>query len=169
LIGGIPYVVKYFEEKFVLQGELLIHCIVQEITELPSITVQESYKESTGCDDVQWIVNPDNPFACWLDPSTGMIEGEIKQVLYDGEYENIYTTELAYERAKYENWLRGRLNDEIEVEMILIPWMDLNQKIEYTSPVTEEVETWIVQEIKYDFKTWTMTVTANKFYPYYPW
>lgn len=169
MLAGIPYVVKYFEEKFILQGELNIHCIIQEITEIPSVTTQNAYKAENNCYDIQWVVNPDSPFACWLDPSTGNIKGEIRQVLQDGEYDNIYTTQLAYERAKYENWLNGRLNDTIEVEMILIPWMEINDKIEFTSPVSGEVGVWIVQEIEYDFEIWTMRVKANKFYPYYPW
>ena len=53
--------------------------------------------------------------------------------------------------------------------MILVPWMKINHKIQYTSPVSGEVGTWIVQAISYDFKTWTMTVRASRFYPYYPW
>lgn len=169
MLTGIPYVVKYFEEKFILQGELNIHCIVQEVTAMPSVSIQNAYKEENNCNDVQWVVNPESPFSCWLDPSTGSIEGEIRQVLLDGEYDNIYTTELAFERAKYENWLKGRLNDTIEVEMILIPWMEINDKIEFTSPVSGEIGEWIVQEIEYNFEEWTMDVKANKFYPYYPW
>ena len=169
MISDVAYVIKYTADKFVLQGELTVRCIVQEITELPSVSTQEQYKNDNACNDVTWVINPDNPFACWLNPTTGMIEGEIKQVLDGGEYENIYTTNLCYERAKYENWLKCRLQDTIEFESILIPWMDLNQKIRYTSPVTEELGTWIVQDISYDFKRWTMTVKASRFYPYYPW
>lgn len=169
MIANIPYVIRYFEERFILQGELKVRCIVQEITAMPSPTTQAAYKESNACDDVQWIVNPDSPFACWLDPTTGNIEGEIKQVLQGGEYEGIYTTELAFERAKYENWLKCRLQDTIEIETILIPWMELNQKIRFTAPVSGELETWIVQSISYNIKEWTMTIKASRFYPYYPW
>lgn len=166
--AGISYVLRYFEEKYVLQGELQIRCIIQEITENPSAATKEAYRQAHACENVQWIVNPDSPFACTINSVTGAIQGEIKQVLSDGEYENIYTTELAYERASYENWLKCRLQDTVEIEMILIPWMDVNNKIQYTSPVSGELCTWLVQGISYNFTNWTMTVKASKFYPYYP-
>lgn len=167
--GGVAYIIRYFEEKFILEGELQIRCIVQEITEEPSESVKEAYKRSHSCNNVKWIVNPDSPFACRINPVTGSIQGEIRQVLTDGEYENIYTTQLAYERATYENWLACRQQDTVDIEMILIPWMDINDKIEYTSPVSGEVGTWLVKSISYEFSNWTMTVKATKFYPYYPW
>jgi len=184
MVADVPYVVQYFEgsleeneeeseedsgKMFVLQGELQVRCIVQEIKEAPSISAMIAYEQENNCNNVAWIVNPDSPFACWIEPTTHRIKGEIKQVLSGGEYENIYTTNLAYERAKYENWLRCRLQDTIEVEMILIPWMELNQKIRFTSPVSNELGVWIVQGITYDFKRWTMTVKASRFYPSDPW
>lgn len=167
--AGVAYVLRYFEEMFILEGELQIRCIVQEITEMPSAATQTAYKEAHACNNVKWVVNPDSPYACTVDPLTGKIRGEIRQVLVDGEYENIYTTQLAYERANYENYLACRLNDEVELEMILIPWMDINNKIQYHSPISGDLTTWLVKSISYDFSNWTMTVKANKFYPYYPW
>ena len=167
--AGVAYVIRYFEERFILEGELQIRVIVQEITEEPSGAEKESYKRSHACDNVRWVVNPDNPFACTIHPVTKTIQGEIRQVLDGGEYENIYTTQLAYERANYENWLKCRRQDTVEIDCILIPWLDVNDKIEYTSPVSGEVNQWLVQSISYDFKEWTMTIGATKFYPYYPW
>ena len=180
--ANTPYVVRYVETlaptgnndeetlegKIVLEGELQIRCIVQEITEMPSVTVQQTYKDRHQCNNVQWLVNPDSPFACTLDSTTGAIVGEKRQVLEGGEYEAIYTTQLAYERASYENWKVCRRQDTIEIECILIPWIDVNSKIQYTSPVSGELGTWLVKSISYDFSNWTMTVNASRFYPYYP-
>lgn len=167
--ASVPYVIRYFEQKFVLQGELQIRCIVQEVTEEPSQATKEAYMLENACNNVEWIVNPDSPFACRISPVTGNILGEIKQVFNGGEFENIYSTELCYERAKYENWKACRLQDTKEIEMLLVPWMDINQKIQFTSPITGELETWIVQSISYDFVKWTMSVKVSRFYPYYPW
>lgn len=167
--GGVAYVLRYFEEKFVLEGELQIRCIVQEITEEPSAAVKEAYKTRHACDNVKWVINPDSPYACTINSVTGQIQGEVRQVFTDGEYENIYTTQLAYERASYENYLACRLQDEIELEMILVPWMDINNKIQYHSPVSGDLMTCLVKAISYDFSDWTMTVKASRFYPYYPW
>lgn len=167
--AGVPYVVRYVNDKFVLQGELEIHVIYQEVNELPSLATQENFKRVNGCRNVQWNVNPESPFACSLEPTTGAIERELRQVLEGGEYNNIYTTQLALERASYENWLKTRLQDTVELEMVMIPWMEVNDKIEYTSPSSGEVMTMLVQSISYDLARWTMTVKCSKFYPYYPW
>ena len=167
--AGIHYVVRYTNGQFVFQGELQIHVIYQEVSEMPSPAAQEHFKRNNACRNVQWSINPESPFACSLDPVTGMIEREIRQVLEGGEYNNIYTTQLAYERASYENWLKTRMQDSVELEMILIPWMDVNDKIEYTSPSSGEVVVMLVQSISLDLKKWTMNVKCSKFYPYYPW
>ena len=169
MLAGTVYAIRYTNERFVLQGEMQIRCIVQEIVEEPPVDAKEAYMEENACWNVQWVVNPDSVYGCTLTPTTNRISGEIKQVLQDGEYAEIYTTQLAYERARYENWRKCRLQDTVEVEMIIVPWMKINQKIQYTSPVSGELGTWIVQAISYDFKTWTMTVRAARFYPYYPW
>ena len=97
------------------------------------------------------------------------MDHEIRQVLMDGEYANIYTTELAFERARYENWKKTRLQDTSEISSIMIPWLDVNAKIAYTSPATGEVGTFLTQTIDFDFARWTMDVKCSRFYPYYPW
>lgn len=161
MTAGIPYIVKYSNERFYLQGELEIHAIVQERNTPPSPEEQEAFKIAKNCRDVQWVINPDSPFAADA-------IGEVWQVKSDGEYANIYTTQLAIERGFYENWKTTRLQDRIALEMHLIPWMDVNKKIRRTNPMTGTVETFIVQSISFDLKTFTMTVEAITFYPYYP-
>lgn len=168
MISGIPYVLKYVDGKFVLQGELEIHVIVQEIIEEPSEGTKTDYKANNACREVQWVINPESPFACVIN-GIGDIDREIRQVLQGGEYSNIYTTELAYERARYETWLRTRLQDTVTFESILVPWMDANDKIEFTAPDTGKAGVYIVQTIDYDFARWTMSVKCSRFYPYYPW
>lgn len=169
MVANRAYCIRYFQEMFILVGELQVRCIVQEINAMPTNAAKENYKYENNCNDVEWVVNPDNPYACSLEPTSGRIIGEIKQVLDDGEYADIYSTSLAFERARYENWRKCRLQDKVTIEMILVPWMDVNQKIRFTSPVSGELTTWIVQSISYNFEQWTMDVTASRFYPYYPW
>ena len=113
-------------------------------------------------------MSPDSPFAC-VENIAHTMEREIRQVLRDGEYANIYTTELAYKRAAYENWRKTRLQDTVDLEMVFIPWMDVNDKISYTSPVTGEVGVWLVQSISIDLTKWTMTVKCSRFIEQYPW
>lgn len=169
MLANIAYSIRYNQNKYVLVGELQVRCIVQEIVEEPSSNAKSYYKSQNNCNNVEWVINPDSTYACTLEPTTGRITGEIKQVLSGGEYDDIYSTDLAYERGRYENWRKCRLQDKVTIEMILVPWMDVNQKIRFTSPVSGELTTWIVQSISYNFEQWTMDVTASRFYPYYPW
>lgn len=169
MTAGIPYVVMYSNDRFVLQGELEIHVIAQEIDVEPSVTAKNNYRDDNDCRNVKWVVNPGAPFACTETATTHRIDREIKIVLEGGEYSNIHTTQLAYERASYELWLRTRLQDAVTLEMIYMPWMEVNDKIEYTSPSSGEKVQLIVQSIEPDFTKWTMSVKASKFYPVYPW
>lgn len=169
MTAGIPYVIRYATDHFVLQGELEIHVIVQEIDMEPSVSAKNSYKKDTECRDIKWVVNPGAPFACTETPTTHKIDREIRIVLEGGEYSNIHTTQLAYERAGYELWLRTRVQDAVTLRMLYMPWLEVNDKIEYTSPSSGEKVQLIVQAIDPDFTNWTMSVKASKFYPVYPW
>jgi hypothetical protein len=95
-------------------------------------------------------------------------DGEIRQVFSGGDYGLIYTTQLAYERAAYENWLKTRLQTDAEITCLLVPWMDVNVKIEYTSPVTGVARTYIVKEVSMNPAEFTMTLKLSRFYAYYP-
>jgi len=125
-------------------------------------------KINNNCDDIRYIVNPDSPYAC---DRNGMDydDGEIKQVFSGGDYSLIYTTKLAYERAAYETWLKTRLQTDAEIECLLVPWMDVNVKIEYTSPVTGIARQYIVKEVTMNPADFKMTLKLSRFYPAYPW
>ena len=169
------YVVRYvptLEEdeivpRFLLQGEWLIHVIVKEVNETPGSAYIESDKIANNCNDIQYIVNPDSPYACDRD-GMDYDDGEIRQVFYGGDYSLIYTTQLALQRAAYETWLKTRLQTDAEIECLLVPWMDVNVKIEYTSPVTGIARQYIVKEVTMNPAEFTMTLKLSRFYPYYP-
>lgn len=159
---GLPYVVYYIDGVFLFQGELEVHAIVKEVSTYPSEEDIEADKAFNDCRTIGYVVNPDSPFS---------IEkiGEYRQVMQGGEYDAIYTSQLAKERASWENWKTTRLNDKQTLDMILIPFMDVNTKIEYTSPLSGEVGTYIVKQINMDLAATTMSVEAITFYPYYTW
>ncbi|MDD4279653.1 MAG: DUF5048 domain-containing protein [Candidatus Sumerlaeales bacterium] len=170
------YVIKYsptqdgetLTPRFLLQGEAIIHVIVKEVNEMPDAAYIAADKINNNCNDIQYIVNPDSPFAC----DRGGLDydkGEIRQVFSGGEYSQIYTTQLAFERAAYENWLKTRLQTETEIECLLVPWMDVNTKIEYTSPITGVAREYLVKEISMNPTEFTMSLKLARFYPYYPW
>lgn len=155
------------EKMFLLQGEHLIHVIVREMNAAPSQSEIERDKALNDCRDIYYVVNPESSYAC--DRNGFSIEyGEMRQVLEGGDYSYIYTTQLAYERGKYENYLKTRLNTDVELTTILVPFMDVNKKIQYTSPITGEVHQYIIKSIDFDILNYTMTMSLSRFYNYYP-
>lgn len=102
--------------------------------------------------------NPESPFYTEKDI------GEIHLVLKDGEYNNIYTDQLALERARYELYLHCRMQDTIDLTMVPIYWLDVNRKIYINSAGVNAA--YITKSIQMDLSpTGSMQVSAIKFYP----
>ena len=94
--------------------------------------------------------------------------GRIRIVLYGGEYDNIYSDDLAQQRADFEIYQRSRLNDSISMETIPIPWMDANIVISHRFGQKQEPSKYIVKSFSVDYATGgTMTINAISWYPYY--
>lgn len=174
MVANRAYVVKFVydnalsEGKFRLQGEQLIHVIVREMNEMPSEQEIAEDKERNDCNDIKYVVNPDSPYACDRNGKT-IVQGEIKQVLRDGDYAYIYTTQLAYERGAYENYCKARLNTDVELKTVMIPFLDVNKKIKFTSPKTGHTYQYMVKEVDFSPMEFTMTMKLSRFYNAYPW
>lgn len=107
--------------------------------------------------------NPESPFYIYSSV------GEIRLVLYGGEYDNIYSDDLAQQRANYELWKRTRLEDTITLTCIPIPWLNVNQLVEYTSHESGETHQYIIKSITTDYnETGTQTIVMSRYYPLYP-
>ena len=107
--------------------------------------------------------NPESPFYIYSSV------GEIRLVLYSGEYDNIYSDDLAQQRANYELWKRTRLEDMITLTCVPIPWLDVNQLVEYTSHESGETHQYIIKSITTDYnETGTQTIVMSRYYPLYP-
>lgn len=110
-------------------------------------------------------LNPSSPFYI-----NGTL-GEVRQVLSGGEYDNIFTTDLAIERANWELYTRCRLQDSITIDCIPIPWIDVNWLIEIKLPNKsgdEELEKYMINSISINGGiNGTMSVTLSKYYSFY--
>ena len=160
--AGLPYVLRYSNSAFYYWGELNVHGIAIAVNTEPTDEQKTAYQTKYDCRNIRYVVNPQDKFA---------VEriGEIVQVLTGDEYESIYTSELATERAAYENWKTTRLQDEITLNTIIVPWLDVNKLIEYTSPMTGETIKAIISSIDLQPTEGTMSLGLTRFYPYYPW
>lgn len=108
-------------------------------------------------------INPNSPF--YINSSIG----EIRQVLYGGEYDNIFSDELAQQRADYENWKSTRLNDTISLTSVPIHFLDVNTVIEHSIKGSAEKEKYIIKSLSVDLaEIGTQSISAIKYYPLYP-
>lgn len=106
--------------------------------------------------------NPDSPF--YINTI-----GEIRQVLYGDEYENIWSNDLAQQRANYELWLHTRLNDSISLSVVPLYWLDVNILVDYTRVNTTETNQYIIKSIDTSLSPdGTQTINMVRYYPLYP-
>ena len=95
---------------------------------------------------------------------------QVRVVLAGGEYDNIYSNDLARQRAKYEIYLRSRLHDNITIKCLPIYWLDVNQIIEYKLPNSESKESdyWLVKSVDTEVSVdGTQTINAMRYYSEY--
>lgn len=109
--------------------------------------------------------NPDSPYY------VGGSVGEIRQVLQGGDYDNIYTSDLAMERAKWELYRLCRLQDSVTLNCVPIYWLDVNWLVEITLPNKygiEEKELYMIKSINIGSGLGsTQSITMARYYPYY--
>ena len=115
--------------------------------------------QATWSDD-----NPDSPFYI-----NGPV-GTIHQVLCGGDYENIQSDELALERAKIEIYWKCRLNDSITLNIVPIPWLDVNIVVSHAPKNEAEEKRYIIKSYSVDYGSVesTMSVSMISYYGYYP-
>ena len=95
---------------------------------------------------------------------------QVRLVCAGGEYDNIYSNNLAEQRARYEVYLHARLHDNIDITCVPIYWLDVNQIIEYRLPnsTSKESDYWLVKSISTDVSTdGTQTINAMRYYAEY--
>ena len=83
--------------------------------------------------------------------------------------DNILTDELCQERAKYELWLRTRLQDSITINIIPLYWLKVNQLISFTLPNESEPRQWLIKNINEEYSvSGVQSIEAIQYYPLYP-
>lgn len=164
MVAGVSYVVKYTEQKYILQGESEIHAICMEFNKEPDDDTKAALKVEYNCENIDYRIAPLSRFAC----DYGEV-GKIKKVLSGGEYDNINTTQLALERARYETWRSVRAKNVKTLTCLFVPWLDVNQKILYTSIIDRSTYQYTVDKIIVNEINGTMTLHISQFYPLYSW
>lgn len=108
--------------------------------------------------------NVDSPFY------VGGSIGEILLPLSGGEYDNLQTQQQVKDRAEWELYNYSRMNDKIKLTSVVIPWADVNQKIQYINEDAELSGIFIIKNISMDLAVeGTMTLECIRWYDYDPW
>lgn len=175
---NIPEVVAYSDGQIygftltVEQGQPLVNPTLQ-INKLTSYSLRKDSGENLTIPDngeetyyvVEWVAseqyfrwlghlqaygfaedtNPSSPFNV-SDPPNGI--GRIHLPLFDGEYANCITDDLAQQRAEYELWLHTNMNNRVQLNIIPIYWLDVNILVNYTVKRTQENHDYLIKSIQ---------------------
>jgi hypothetical protein len=114
-------------------------------------------------------LNDTNKYAVTNDKSDFSLEviGKRLKTLNGGDYDNIYTDSLACQRARYELYNATHKQESMNFNIVAVPWLDVNHIIRFTSNTNHETNEWIINSISCDYSTFTMSVTASRYYPTY--
>lgn len=104
--------------------------------------------------------NPDSPF--YINSTVG----QIRLPLFGGEYENIFSDDLAQQRADYELWLHTNMNNTVQLQCVPVPWMDVNIKVSYTPQRETTPSEYIIKSVNFGLApSDNMSINMIKFYP----
>ena len=107
--------------------------------------------------------NPESPF--YVDGPVG----KIRIVLQGGEYDNIYTNDLATQRAEYELWKRTRLEDNVTLSCVPVYSLQTNTVVSKTLTNQTSPTLFIIKTISTNLSyQGTQTVQMITYYPLYP-
>lgn len=93
--------------------------------------------------------------------------GEILDEKTGEEFENILSDSVARENAIYYNRLSSSVYDTVEISTKMIPFLDVNEKIEYRKQQEEESKYYIIKSINNDTESLTSQISMYRFYPLY--
>ena len=79
------------------------------------------------------------------------------------DYDELYSDDLCYNQAEYLTYQSTALLDTITLELLTIPWLNVNQKIKYTSKTTGETNQYIIKNFSWSSLSGTMSMTLYKF------
>lgn len=107
--------------------------------------------------------NPESPY--YVNGTTG----RIRLPLFGDVYDNIYSDDLARQRAEYELYLHSRMNDTVAITCVPVYWLDVNILTTYTSVRSGVTNKYIIKNISVGLApSDTMTVNMIRYYPSNP-
>lgn len=104
--------------------------------------------------------NPNSPFYI-----NGTV-GQIRLPLFDSEYANCISDDLAQQRAEYELWLHTNMNNSVTLTCVPIPFLDVNILCSYSTQRNNQTNQYIIKSINFGLApSDNMTINMIQFYP----
>lgn len=152
-------------------GQQQSHAMAKLVDEIPSAKEIEAQKAEDNCDNMAFIcVNDPNNIDDLYNARLSIEKiGRRTEILSGGDYENYTTDDAAMEVCQYELWKRARLTDGLSVTTRLVPWLDVNEKIQYAAKYLggKTPVDWIIKSISMNLGEGTMSLSLSRYYPYY--
>lgn len=184
---GIPIVVKYGPDdsgrrRFEYLGRTQVKGVCILTDESPKWSVVGDTKATIKNDIVRYNTQNISYRAIQDSPFTREKIKTRTKCFAGGEYDKITTEVDAVERAEYELWKSTNLGYSMSLRTVLIPWLEVNQKIGYQSPLDElqrielglpidhdEDPQYIIKKISRSLTDGTQTMEITRFYNQFPY
>ena len=79
------------------------------------------------------------------------------------ENTDLYSDEICLNQAKYETYKATAKQDSISLTMMIVPFLEPNQKISYTPYMGTETSEWIIKKMLWSTSSATMSLSAYRF------
>ena len=137
-------------------------CAFLQTMRMDTVYTKSYFSKKYNCDErnITLRVEKESPF------SVQKI-GEILDVKIGNEFENIISDSVALENAIYFNRKTSSINDVVSITTKLIPFLDVNIKIEYKKQQGTESNYYVVKSISNDLESLTSNITMYRFHPLY--
>lgn len=105
-------------------------------------------------------VEEDSPFAIQK-------LGEILDIKSGDDFDNIISDSVALENAVYYNRKSSSINETITISTKMIPFLDVNLKLEYKKQKEDKSKQYIIKSISNNTDSITSQISMMRFYPLY--
>lgn len=153
------YVFKYSTniQGFYCLGAYQVHAVAVLVSD-NSIDRLPEYKKKYRTDNIEFVVDKESEYT--IDKI-----GEIPKIFHGDKIANLDSQYIALNYAIQKLNQLSRRTTSLELEMLSVPFLDVNQKIQYKPHNENVVKTYITKSISGDLVGGTMNVSLMEFYP----
>lgn len=85
------------------------------------------------------------------------------EIINSVDYSGLSDDAACYNQAEYLTYKSTIMMDTIDLTTLVIPWLDVNMKVEYTPQYNKQKNQYIIKNFSWSFGSGTMSITLYKF------